>query len=127
MDEEPDSDGSSDDDVERRSHLRIGKVHLVEVSRFDEEGARADLATGRTINISRGGARLELYHAVPLRSVVRLNMVLGDRILDVSGTVVYLEELGNERCGMGIEFTDLDAESEALLAEYVARFEEQSA
>ncbi len=112
---------------ERRSSPRIEKVHLVQVNRFDEEGFRADLTTGRTLNISRGGVRLELHHSVPLRSVVSLNLVLGDQILDVSGVVVYLEALDGDRCSMGIEFTGLDGESEAMLEEFVERFEESAA
>ncbi len=106
---------------ERRTSPRIDKVHLVQVSRVDEEGFRADLTTGRTLNISRGGVRLELHHSVPLRTVVSLNLVLGERIVDVSGTVVYLEVLDGERSGMGIEFNDLDPEVEALLDEFVDR------
>ena len=114
------------DEGERRSEPRIEKVHLVQVNRFDEEGLRADLTTGRTLNISRGGVRLELHHPVPLRSVVSLNLVLGERIVDVSGTVVYLEDMDGERCCMGIEFGDLERESEALIEEFVERFEAQS-
>ena len=113
--------------AERRSNVRIEKVHLVQVNRFDEEGFRADLTTGRTLNISRGGVRLELHHSVPLRSVVNLNLVLEDRILDVSGVVVYLEALDGDRCSMGIEFTELDPESEAMLEQFVERFEEAAA
>ncbi len=116
MDEEPGAD-------ERRSDPRVEKVHLVQVNRFDEEGFRADLTTGRTLNISRGGVRLELHHPVPLRSVVSLNLVLGERIVDVSGTVVYLEDMDGERCGLGIEFGELEPEAEALLEEFVERFE----
>lgn len=116
MDEEP-------DEGERRSEPRIEKVHLVQVNRFDAEGFRADLTTGRTLNISRGGVRLELHQPVPLRSVVSLNLVLGERIVDVAGTVVYLEDMDGERCCMGIEFNDLDPESEALIEEFVERFE----
>ncbi len=108
---------------ERRSCPRIEKVNLVQVNRFDEEGFRADLTTGRTVNISRTGVRIELYHPVPLGSVVSLNLVLGEHILDVSGTVVYLEDLGGDRCGLGIEFNDLDRESEALLEGFAERCE----
>lgn len=111
---------------ERRIDPRIEKVHLVQVNRFDEEGFRADLTTGRTLNISRGGVRVELHHPVPLRSVVSLNLVLGERIIDVSGTVVYLEDMDGERCGMGIEFGDLDPQTEALLDEFVEHFEAMS-
>ena len=116
---------SEDPDVsDRRSSPRIAKVHLVQVNRFDEEGFRADLATGRTLNISSGGVRLELHHSVPLRSLVKLNLVLGVRLLDLDGMVVYLQALDGDRCCMGIEFIDVDAESKALLEEFVGRFEQ---
>jgi len=105
--------------ADRRIEPRIDKIHLVQVSRFDEEGFRADLATGRTTNISRGGIRLELYHPLPLRSKVSLNLVLGEQILDVSGRVVYLEDLKDDRCCMGIEFTGLDDETQVLIDEHV--------
>jgi len=66
------------DHDDRRNHPRIEKCQLVQVSRFDEEGFRADLATGRTLNISRGGLRLELVHPLPLRSEVSLSLALGN-------------------------------------------------
>lgn len=109
--------------ADRRIEPRISKIHLVQVNRFDEEGFRADLATGRTTNISRGGIRLELYHPLPLRSRVTLNLVLGEQIIDVNGRVVYLEDLEDDRCCMGIEFTDLDDENQELINQYVEKYE----
>lgn len=99
----------------RRIDTRIDKINLVQVSRFDEEGFRADLATGRTLNLSRGGMRLELHHPLPLRSRVVLDLVLGETLVQVPGTVVYLEALDEERCCMGIEFADVSPEAEKLL------------
>lgn len=110
----------SQSDEERRSSPRIEKVNLVQISRFDEDGFRADLATGKTLNISASGIRLELHHAVPLRSQVQLSVVLGDDICEVQGKVVYLETLDDLRCRMGIEFEDLDAETRRTLSDFVA-------
>ena len=104
-----------------RAHPRIKKLNLVQVSRFDEEGFRADLATGRTLDISRGGMRLELHHALPLRSIVSVTLALDDDLVDVRGRVVYLQELDEERCAMGIEFTELGDQAAARLARYVDR------
>lgn len=104
---------------ERRIDTRLDKINLVQVSRFDEEGFRADLKTGRTLNISRGGMRLELHHPLPLRTTVSLNLVLEDRILDISGTVVYLEALDDELSCMGIAFDGLDEETQELLDGYM--------
>ena len=111
---------------DRRTSPRIERINLVQVNRFDEEGFRADMATGRTINISTGGLRLELHHPLPLRSKVSLNLVIGDRILDISGTVVYLESLDETRCCMGIEFENLDPEVEQILGGHSGPIEVRS-
>lgn len=107
-----------------RHHPRIKDLNLVQISRFNEEGFRADLATGRTLDISHGGIRLELYHALPLRTVVALTLALEDDLIDVRGKVVYLEEIDDERCAMGIQFLDMTEESRLLLDRHVEQAEE---
>ena len=62
---------------ERRHEPRIRKLNLVQVSRFDEEGFRADLATGRTLDISHSGLRLELSHPLPLVLEPRIDLDAG--------------------------------------------------
>ena len=108
-----------------RAHPRIKALNLVQISRFDEEGFRADLATGRTLDISRGGMRLELHHHLPLRSVVGLTLALDNEIVEVRGKVVHLEEIDDERCAMGIQFMDLSAEADALFDRYLAQSKDE--
>ena len=104
-----------------RHYPRIKDLNLVQISRFDEEGFRADLATGRTLDISPGGIRLELYHHLPLRTVVALTLALEEDLIDVRGKVVYLEEIDDERCAMGIQFTDISAADRERLEQHVAK------
>ncbi|MEM9554399.1 MAG: PilZ domain-containing protein [Acidobacteriota bacterium] len=113
------SDHDSSDHEERRSSPRVEKINLVQVSRFDEEGFRADLAAGRTVNLSRGGVRIELHHSLPLRSEVRIDVAVGEQVVGVDGKVVHLQAVGEDRCEIGIAFENLDAETEALIAEYI--------
>lgn len=105
----------------QRHFPRIKDILLVEISRFDEKGFRADLATGRTLDISYGGLRLELYHPLPLRSIVVLTLALGEGLVQVKGKVVYLEKLDGGRCAMGVQFTDVTPRSRRLLDEHVDR------
>ena len=102
-----------------RHDLRIKNLNLVQVSRFDEEGFQADLATGRTLDISHGGIRLELHHPLPLRTVVALTLALGDTLIDIQGKIVYLEEIDEDRCAMGIQFGDMSDESRQVLERYL--------
>jgi len=107
--------------TEGRHYPRIKDLNLVQISRFDEEGFRADLATGRTLDSSSGGIRLELYHHLPLRTVVALTLALDDELIEVRGRVVYLEEIDDERCAMGIQFTDMSDEDRATLDRHVTK------
>lgn len=116
-------DRSSDN---QRSATRVEKINLVQVSRFDEEGFRADLATGRTLNISRGGVRLELHHPLPLRSTVRLDLAVGNQVVGVEGIVVYLQALDDEKCCMGIEFLHIDPKTQQLLNSFLEDGENQA-
>ena len=100
---------------DNRRATRVERINLVQVSRFDEDGYNADLTTGRTLNLSRTGLRLELHHALPLRSHVRLDLAIGDQLITVEGTVVYLEALPGDRCAMGISFHELEPAALELL------------
>ena len=104
-----------------RHHPRVKHLNLVQVDRHDEAGAQADLATGRTLDISPGGIRLELYHALPLRTLVEMSLALDDHLVDVRGKVVYLEEIDSERCAMGIQFIDVTDEARKRLERYVEK------
>jgi len=105
----------SDFTEERRQEPRIRKLNLVQVNLFDEEGFRADLATGRTLDISHGGIRLELSHPLPLRSTVDLTLAIAGKIVDVRGTVVYLEVIDGDRCAMGIRFEELGEKAKRVI------------
>ncbi len=105
----------------QRHFPRIRNVLLVEISRFDEQGFRADLATGRTLDLSYGGLRLELNHPLPLRSVVALTLALGESLVQVRGKVVYLQQVEGNRCAMGIQFTEVAPRSRRMLDAYVEK------
>ncbi len=106
-------------DGSHRHFPRIKNILLVEISRFDEKGFRADLATGRTLDISYGGLRLELQHPLPLRSIVVLTLALGKGLAQIKGKVVYLEKIDDNFCAMGIQFTDVTPKSRRMLDEHV--------
>ncbi len=104
-----------------RHYPRVKNLSLVQVDRHDEEGISADLATGRTLDISTGGIRLELHHPLPLRTIVDMSLALDNELIDVRGKVVYLEELADDRCAMGIQFLEVSAEAQQLLEQHVEK------
>ena len=108
---------SSMEAAERRASPRVDEVQLVQLS---ARGVTHP-TTGRTLNLSRGGVRLETGTQLPLRSRVRLSLAVGDEFVTVSGSVVYLEALDHGRCTIGVQFTEIDAASRRRLDDYIAR------
>ncbi len=105
----------------QRHFPRIRNVLLVEISRFDERGFRADMAHGRTLDLSYGGLRLELDHPLPLRSIVALTLALGENLVQIQGKVVYLQQIEGSRCAMGVQFTEVAPRSRQTLDSYVEK------
>jgi hypothetical protein len=105
---------------DRRRAIRVEKIQLVQVSRFDEQGSCADLATGRTANLSREGIRLELSHPLPLRSVVHASIALGNDLVSFTGRVIYLEELDGQRTAVGIAFAEVSPETRMVIDRHLA-------
>jgi c-di-GMP-binding flagellar brake protein YcgR len=105
----------------QRDFPRVRNLLLAEISRFDEQGVRADLATGRTLDISYGGLRLELAAPLPVPSNVVLTLAIGDRLVRIRGKTVYLQRMEDDRCAMGVQFTDVAPRARRLLDEHVDR------
>ncbi len=107
--------------MEDRHYPRVKNLKLPQISRHNEEGLQADLATGRTLDISSGGIRLELHHPLPLRTIVEMSLALDNDLVNLRGRVVYLEEIDDDCCAMGIQFIDVGANERQLLDRYVKR------
>ena len=106
--------------AERRREPRVKAVSLVNVAEFTEVGFRTDLEIGRTLDVSHAGMRVELNHPLPLRSVVTLNLQLGEQILELHGKVRSVRAVDDTTCDMGIEFSGLSPEQYEAIDEYLA-------
>ncbi len=104
---------------ERRHEPRVSTVNLVNVAEFTDVGFRTDLEIGRTLDLSHDGIRIELSHPLPLRTIVTLDVQLGERILELHGKVRSVVEIDERTCDMGIEFVDVTPEEYELLDEFL--------
>jgi len=75
------------------------------------------VAAAVTLNISRGGVAVRTTSPLEKDLVVRarFRLPMGKRDFDVKSKVAW----SDKRVGMGLEFQDLGADDEALIAEYV--------
>lgn len=93
--------------VERRREARERAYMLVNVSRVNREGAPTEQELGRTLDLSRGGARVEVKDPLDLGSRVRLDLALRDELLEAQAVVRHVEPGDDGVCRLGLEFIDL--------------------
>lgn len=105
--------------LDRRHEPRVDAVNLVNVAEFTEAGFRTELEIGRTLDLSHDGVRVELSHPLPIRSVVTLNLALGEVMLEIHGRVQSVISMDEHTCDMGVAFTDLTPEQYERIDEYL--------
>jgi twitching motility protein PilT len=105
--------------AERRHEPRLHTLNLVNVTEYDEVGFKADLTSGRTLDLSHDGIRLELNHPLLLGATVDLALALGPRVLEVRATVRDLQTLGRNLVAVGLKFEGLSAEAKAAIDEHL--------
>lgn len=112
--------------LERRRHIRIDSINLLNYSCFDGEDHMMEQGMGRTLNVSVSGILLETTSKLDLNGVVYVTIAFDEDLFSVKGTVVRQKETGENIYEMGIEFTDLDEGQQEYLLEYVKMFEEST-
>jgi c-di-GMP-binding flagellar brake protein YcgR len=103
---------------ERRHERRISAINLVNIE-IDSGDAGAEELVGRTLDLSQDGMRVELSHALPLGSPVRVRFALVDRLLDVEAVVRSSADLAGEMVAVGLEFSHIDDDTRAALIAYL--------
>jgi c-di-GMP-binding flagellar brake protein YcgR len=109
---------------ERRREVRIRSVNLINYSRIrkpedpDEPRAYELLGLARTIDLSGGGCRLLTSAPLPVGIELRLQLQLGEHIIDLEGEVARAFKSEGEWC-LGVEFHALDDMAQAGIRAYL--------
>lgn len=122
-------DGGVQDDkdagADKREHQRVRAVKLVQYKHFDPdflaEQLVDDLGMGKTLNISTGGLNFVCSAPLPTSWGLHIDLVLeDDEILQVTGRIVHVEEVSDDRYRVGVKFTKLTDELRERLDALIA-------
>lgn len=105
---------------ERRRHQRYETLNLVYYVVRDDGELSQDM--GRTLDASERGLLIET--SIPLVEGLHLKMdiALGDMILNLSGEVVHTHSTDAGMHVSGVEFDPLDEKTRTLLKEFLRHF-----
>ena len=97
--------------MEKRGAKRKDAIKPVGIDFPDEDDPPAGIQHGRTLNISRGGAEVEIRSSapfsIPIGRELRLTMPLRGRAIPVRGRVVHRRRANERQVVVGVAFAEL--------------------
>ncbi len=107
--------------IEKRRHIRINMVTPLEVKIYSGNKLMGE-EKGRTLNISQGGALIEVPFPIDKGQQVAMTISLGEEFAYISGRVIHRREEQSSTYQAGIEFLSIDETGKKLLAQYIQIF-----
>jgi len=102
--------------MERRQFPRVESIHLVSLG--DVQG-ETTIGVARTLEISQGGALLEMAQPYPLHTVFQLDLALGGDLLAVRAEVRNIQAADDGTYRVGIRFARLGPEDRKRLERHL--------
>ena len=93
--------------TERRRYPRIESLCLVSYTNKVEEVQKTAVSMAKTLNISTGGAGIEVYQPIPCESTMEMEISVMEDIFSVQGKVVHSTKLPNGNFVIGVSFDQL--------------------
>lgn len=109
--------------MKEREFRRFNSIHLVYYSLFDQDQKNCGEGVSRTLNISEGGALIEITGMPEDKvSVVKLEMALGDTLLRLQGRVAFIKKSATDKTELGIQFFGITSELKKRLSDFLKLF-----
>ena len=109
--------------MERRRTERVESVNLVSIESEDEENRLTSGHLARTLDLSTGGAKVEITSAepfsVPVGEELFFTMTLGEKVVPARGRVVYARRESEQKTILGIAFTELAPEDRQAIRKFI--------
>ena len=102
----------------KRKHERIRSLNLSYFC-LDEDENIVKQGMGRTLNISESGILLETHFPIEFKHTVQLTLSLEEDLLDIQGKPIHAKSTGEGRYEIGIQFFELDQNTNRVLKKFI--------
>ena len=107
---------------EKRRHYRVDSQNLLNYACYDENDHIVKQGMGRTLNVSETGILLETH--IPIDSQYEVGLTIGfeEDLINLRGKVVYTKAGKDGKFESGIQFMDIDPDTNTLLKRFITAF-----
>ena len=92
---------------DKRNYVRVNCIYHIQYSKKDKNGNKSSVKTGRCLNVSAGGMKLEVDKALKTHSLLDLEIITKDRLFKLDAEVIFSNKRSKGLCHSGIKFTEV--------------------
>jgi c-di-GMP-binding flagellar brake protein YcgR len=110
--------------IERRIHPRLETIDLVSFENYETTKTELMQGMGKTVDLSIGGMCFLSKYALPLGSMIKISLALGENVFEAEGKIVSLNLTGDLQVKIHVQFSQVSEKQRAILESYLADTEE---
>lgn len=105
-----------------RRYPRMAAEYVVAYRRRQPDGSESSEHLSRTRSLGLGGLMFETESPLDVGETLRLDVIVGERTVRASGTVIYAERQAEGLWRNGVQFTEIsENDRDVLLGDYLQR------
>lgn len=108
----------------RRASIRLKVIYPALYTRYDGQGRAYDQKMGRSMDVSRGGVKLQSSYPVDSGEVLDISMALRENLVNFKGKVVYVTGSEDQGFELGISIEDIADQDKIALTRFMYYFKE---
>ena len=108
----------------RRGSIRLKMIYPALYTRYDRQGRAYDQKMGRSMDVSRGGVKLQSSFPVGSGEVLDISMALRENLIKFKGRVVYVTGSEEQGFELGISIADIADQDKIALTRFIYYFRE---
>lgn len=106
----------------RRASIRLKMIYPALYTRYDTQGRAYDQKMGRSMDVSRGGVKLQSSYPVDSGEVLDISMALRENLVNFKGKVVYVTGSEDHGFESGISINDIEDQDKIALTRFIYYF-----
>lgn len=103
-----------------RQYPRLERIQLIAYSHYDTQGILTTTGRmGTTLNLSLGGALIEIANEFPVGTIIVLDLNISGKIIRIKGKIIHVRKTDSQLWSTGIQIIDIKPEEREVLSRFL--------
>ena len=108
--------------TEKRKYQRVNTHNIVSYVCIDDSGNQIEEGTGRAIEMSQGGIRIETHSPIKPQDILLMAIDIEGELVDIKGMVVYCRAEDSGKFRSGIQFLETNEKILSFVTRLIKKY-----